>query len=210
MGCLALLSLALIDLPSSGQTNPSNPGTTNPSSKGEKTQEQPKIFSKAEKTQEEFQKMLEKQDVVQVYAIKQHYDDETGIVTLEGAVDIRFGEVRLRADKVTVNKRTMETVATGNVILEYQKNRIVGDRLEMNLSTRLGKVYSAQAFLEPSYFLTAKMLERFSLDEYRVNDGTFTTCSQEVPDWSFKMQRATIHVDNYIYLWNGSMWVKKI
>ncbi|MBN2208549.1 MAG: LPS-assembly protein LptD [Candidatus Coatesbacteria bacterium] len=188
-GCLAILSLALIDLPSLAQT---------------------KLLSKAEKTQDELLKVLEKEDVVEVYALKQHYDDKTGMATLEGAVDIRFGEVRLRADKMTVNRRTMETVATGNIILEYQENRIVGDRLEMNLSTRLGKVYSAQAFLEPSYFLTAKMMERFSLDKYRVDGATFTTCSQDVPDWSFKMKRATIHVDNYIYLSHGSMWVKKM
>ena len=159
--------------------------------------------------QDEFLKMAEAEDTVEVYAIRQHYDAKTGIATLEGAVDIRFGEVRLRADKIVFNRRTMQTVATGNIVLEYLENRIVGDRLEMNLRTRLATVYSAQAFLEPSFFLTAEKLERFTLDKYRVHRGTFSSCSQEVPDWSFRMKRATIHIDNYIYLSHGSMWVKK-
>jgi len=187
--CLALISLAFTDLPASAQT---------------------KLFTRAEKMQDEFLKMTEAQDTVEVYAIRQHYDAKTGIATLEGAVDIRFGEVRLRADKMTFNRRTMETVATGNIILEYLENRIVGDRLEMNLRTRLAKVYSAQAFLAPSFYLTAENLERFELDKYRVHSGTFTSCSQEVPDWSFKMKKATVHVDNYIYISHGSMWVKKM
>ncbi len=187
--CLTFLSFVLIIHPASAQT---------------------KLFTRAEKMQDEFLKMAEKEDTVEVYAIRQHYDAKTGIATLEGAVDIRFGEIRLRADKITFNRRTMETVATGNIILEYLENRIVGDRLEMNLKTRLAKVYSAQAFLAPSFFLTAEKLERFKLDKYRVHRGTFTSCSQEVPDWSFKMKKATIHVDNYIYLSHGSMWVKKM
>lgn len=187
--CLALISLAVIGHPASAQT---------------------KLFKRAEKVQDEFLKMAEDEDTVEVYAIRQHYDAKTGIATLEGAVDIRFGEVRLRADKMTFKRRTMETVAEGNIILEYLENRIVGDRLEMNLKTRLAKVYSAQAFLEPSFFLTAEKLERFELDRYRVHDATFTSCSQDVPDWSFRMKKATIHVDNYIYLSHGSMWVKKM
>ncbi len=187
--CLTFLSFVLIIHPASAQQ---------------------KLFTRAEKMQDEFLKMAEKEDTVEVYAIRQHYDAKTGIATLEGAVDIRFGEIRLRADKITFNRRTMETVAEGNIILEYLENRIVGDRLEMNLKTRLAKVYSAQAFLAPSFFLTAEKLERFKLDKYRVHRGTFTSCSQEVPDWSFKMRTATIHVDNYIYLSHGSMWVKKM
>jgi len=170
---------------------------------------QEKIFSAAEETQKKLMEMVKKEDTVQVYAVHQHYDAKTGVATLEGDVDIRFGEIRLRADKITFNRQTMETVATGNIILEYQKSRIVGDKLEMNLGTRLGKVYSAEAYLEPSYFLKARELDRFKLDRYRVYDATFSSCSQEVPDWSFKMKRATIHVDKYIYLRRGSMWVKK-
>ncbi|RLC46375.1 MAG: hypothetical protein DRH70_05625 [Candidatus Coatesbacteria bacterium] len=170
---------------------------------------QEKLFSATEKTQKSLMEMAKKEDTVQVYAIHQHYDAKTGIATLEGDVDIRFGEVRLRADKIIFNRRTMETVATGNIVLEYQKSRIVGDKLEMNLRTRLGKVYSAEAYLDPSYFIKARELERFKLDRYRVYDATFSSCSQDVPDWSFKMKRATIHVDHYIYLRHGSMWVKK-
>ncbi|MBN1593998.1 MAG: LPS-assembly protein LptD [Candidatus Coatesbacteria bacterium] len=171
---------------------------------------QNKLFNRAEKTQKKFLEMAEQEDTVEVYAMHQHYDAKTGIATLEGAVDIRFGEVRLRADKITFNRRTMETVATGNVILEYLENRIVGNRLEMNLRTRLAKVYSAQAFLEPSFYITAEKLERFKLDRYRLHHATFTSCAQDVPDWSFRIKRATIHVDNYIYLYNGSAWVKKM
>lgn len=170
---------------------------------------QKKLFSRASKMQEGLTEMVEGEDKIELYADHMDYDAESGIATLEGAVDIRFAEIRLRADKVTINRRTGQTIADGNIILEYLENRIIGERLEINLNTRLGKVYSAQAFLKPSFFLKAETLERFEFDKYRVTRGTFTSCEQEVPDWSFKMVRATIHVDNYIYLSHGSMWIKK-
>ena len=171
---------------------------------------QESVTSWAAKMQERLRKMAEAEKKVQIYALHMEFDEATHTFICEGAVDIRFGEVRLRADSVRINQLTGETTASGNIILEYERTRIVGERLEINLKTRLGRIYSAEGFLEPSYYFKARRLERFRLDKYRLLSGSFTTCEQRVPDWSFRMKKATIHVDHYVYLSHVSMWVKRV
>src|SRR5262245_1600952 len=55
-----------------------------------------------------------------------------GEMLLTGDVDLRYGELRLLADKVHFNDTTHMVQAEGNVVAMFGKSQISGDRLEMN------------------------------------------------------------------------------
>jgi len=62
-----------------------------------------------------------------------------GIVTFEGSVEAEFGPTVLYADKLTLNYKTQEGSATGNVRLVDPEGSMRADFLEFNWRERTGK-----------------------------------------------------------------------
>ncbi len=69
---------------------------------------------------------------VHLSADEMSYDQEHGVVTATGNVEIHHGERRLRADSVTYNQKTDIVTATGNIsLVEPGGERIFADRMEI-------------------------------------------------------------------------------
>jgi hypothetical protein len=121
---------------------------------------------------------------------------------LKEYVDIKYGDTRLQADYVRYLPSTKDVTALGNVILDQGTSRLTAERLTYNLDTETGVFYTARGYAEPSYYFEADRVEKISKDEMVLYDATFTACTQPVPYWSFKIERALIRQDNYAYLHN--------
>ncbi len=119
---------------------------------------------------------------------------------LKGYVDIRYGDLRLQADNVRYVPATKDAFAEGNVILDSGPTRLTAERVEYNLGTETGAFYGARGYAEPSFYFEAAEVRKIDQERYVIVDATFTTCTQPVPYWSFKVARGTIHIDNYAYL----------
>src|SRR6266705_324237 len=122
---------------------------------------------------------------------------------LKEYVDIKYGDTRLQADYVRYLPSTKDVTALGNVILDQGTSRLTAERLTYNLDTETGVFYTARGYAEPSYYFEANRVEKISKDEMVLYDATFTACTQPVPYWSFKIERALIRQDNYAYLHNA-------
>ncbi len=146
---------------------------------------------------------------VEVWAQKVSRDVDRQVTVGEGAVDVRSGEVRLRADKVELNEKTMDMTASGHVVLEAGQDRLQGEYMEFNMRTEVGYVMDGQGFSQ-AYYFTGKRIDKLPDDTYVIKSGTFTSCEGVVPDWSFHSPKTTIHVNHYIYSWHPSLWVKKV
>src|SRR3989441_10529593 len=120
-------------------------------------------------------------------------------LVLKEYVDIKYGDTRLQADFVRYVPSTKDLTALGNVILDQGTSRLSAERLTYNLDTETGVFYSARGYAEPSYYFEADRVEKISKDEMVLYDATFTACTQPVPYWSFKIERALIRQDNYAY-----------
>ncbi len=123
-----------------------------------------------------------------------------GELLLTGDVDLRYGELRLLADTVHLNDTTHIARAEGNVVLIFGKSQISGDRLEVNLETRLATIWNAHGYMDPDIVFDAEKLERIADDKVVITDGTVTTCTQPTPYWSFHVASATLHLDHYAYM----------
>ncbi|HEY3176265.1 MAG TPA: LPS assembly protein LptD [Candidatus Polarisedimenticolia bacterium] len=133
-----------------------------------------------------------------------------GELMLTGDVDLRYGELRLLADKLHYNDITHMASAEGNVVLMFGKSEISGDRLEMNVETRLATVWNAHGYMDPDVIFQAEKLERIADDKVVITDATVTTCTQPTPYWAFHVSSATLHLDHYAYMRNAAFKTGKV
>ena len=133
-----------------------------------------------------------------------------GVVVATGNVEIIRGRARLNADRVEINRETGDAVATGRVIFYDGEDRLTGDRIDYNIKSGTGVVHQAHAQTAPYYRLAGERMERIGESVYRVRRGTFTTCEDDPPAWSFRFDEATADLESYVSGTGASFWVKNV
>lgn len=117
---------------------------------------------------------------------------------LDGYVDISYKGMRLQADHAEYDTDTRDLIATGNVVLDQENQRITGKRLELNLDTKKGTMYDTFGFFPPQFFFWGSKLDKLGDETYRLHDGVITECSQIKPHWHLDTSSATMTVDSYV------------
>ena len=130
---------------------------------------------------------------------KQEYvRDEYAI--LEDDVHVDYQDVKLVADKVTINLKTKDVVAEGHVIIDQGASRVSADHAVFNLDSKTGTFFKATAAMEPAMYFTGEKLEKVDEDTYRMTRGIVTSCDLDNPSWSFRVGDATIRLDDYAHM----------
>ncbi len=129
---------------------------------------------------------------------------------LSGGVAIEYKDITLKADQAEVDLETRQVEASGNVIFDQGPRRLSGDTLTLDLDTKNGTLTEASAFVDPDYYFTGRTIEKVGDNVYLVTDGVFTSCNQDVPDWSFRMSSARVEADAYAHVKNARMRIKKV
>jgi len=121
------------------------------------------------------------------------YDRETQTYEAHGQVEASRGDLSLKADHARLNMATKEMVAWGNVILREGEDVVECQRLEVNLDTRLGRIYQAKLFLKDQNFhITGQAVEKLGGNHYRIRDGSLTTCDAKRPPWKFSVKELEV------------------
>jgi LPS-assembly protein len=129
---------------------------------------------------------------------------------LDDGVEIRYQDLVVTARRAEVDARTKVVTAEGDVVLDQGPRRLAGDTLTFDLGTKTGTLTHASAYVSPGYIMQGEEISKVGEDVYTLTDGSFTSCEQEVPAWSFKLGRARVRVDGYAKVKNASMRVKKV
>ena len=138
------------------------------------------------------------------------------IVVHEGNVDVHYGIYRLQADKITVLEEVGLMIAEGSVVFDQgEDQRITGTRGEFNYKTKLGFFEDSTGFTNQTndgtvIYFTADRVERVGLNEVVVENGKFTACEDNVPNWSFTASEARISQNDRIKLKNAKFRVRDI
>jgi lipopolysaccharide assembly outer membrane protein LptD (OstA) len=119
---------------------------------------------------------------------------------LEPEPTVLYQDIKIHADKVTLNFKTKDVVAQGHVVIDQGPNRIVADQVYFNLDTKLGTFFHATAMMEPSLNFTGDKIEKTGIDKYHLENGVFTSCDLDKPSWSFHVKTADITLDDYAHL----------
>jgi LPS-assembly protein len=140
---------------------------------------------------------VEAEGPMEIEADQLTYDRDQQLYDAQGGVAITRGTLSLKADHAQLNMATREMTAWGNVVLREGEDVIECERLEVNLNTQAGKIYQAKLFLKDQNFhILARELEKLGENNYRIRDGSFTTCDGERPPWKFTAKELDVKVDS--------------
>ena len=121
------------------------------------------------------------------------YERDLQIYQAHGDVEVKRDDLFLKADHAQLNAATKDVTAWGNVLLREGEDVIECERLEVNLETRLGKIYQAKLFLrEQNFHVTGREAEKLGENRYRVREGSFTTCDATRPPWKFTVKELDV------------------
>ncbi len=129
---------------------------------------------------------------------------------LSGDVELKYQDLDLKANEVEIDLQTKGVIALGHVILDQGPRRLTGDSLTFNLESKTGTIRHATGQVAPDYYFTGAEVDKTGPDTYVIRDGVFTSCTQPVPDWSFRVREATIQVEGYAHSRGVSMHAKKL
>jgi LPS-assembly protein len=145
------------------------------------------------------------------------FGGEKGLFHYRGFVDLKSGEFRIQADSLDFQQTSkpdgttdQHVVAEGNVVFMRGEERLAGRRLEMNLDKGTGVFEDARGYVSPGVFVEARRIERVDGNTYRIEGGTFTSCAQPTPRWSFSASSARLEVEDKIVAHNVIFRVKQV
>ncbi|WP_428968020.1 LPS-assembly protein LptD [Sphingomonas sp. Xoc002] len=151
-------------------------------------------------------------DQVRFSADQLEYDINADIVTATGEVRmLREGE-RLRADKVTWNRKTGKVLATGNIAVTNPQGDIAyGDQIELTDSLKDGVVDNMLVVLEQGGRLAAVRGTRQQDGTVNLERAAYTPCAVETsegcpkePSWKITAVRVTYRPDRERVYFNGA------
>jgi len=139
------------------------------------------------------------------------YDKEADTFHAKGDAVIRFSKSFLMADTVTLNHKTNDAYAEGNVMVMSEDDLFEGDRAEFNIETKTGIAYESNMFLEKNHFYIkgSKIIKKGEAT-YDITDATATTCDGPLPDWKLTGSRLNVTLDGYGTLKHGQFLVRDV
>ena len=131
-------------------------------------------------------------------------------IFLIGNVEIRYKELRLFADRVEIDPKTKDCVATGKVTIQLPDESVTAEEVFINLETKEGKLVQADGMVQPTIFYHAASVDKKTENLYELLGARITSCAQPVPRWRFDASRANFRKDDYVEMWNAVFHIKKI
>jgi LPS-assembly protein len=145
---------------------------------------------------------------------------------IEGAAGTPNEGQKFFADDLTMNIKTGELVAEGNVVFRTPTTSIAADSVVFNTKTSIGTFNNANGIaqlgergtrnlsmfggLEPDVYFYGQQIEKVGRDKYRITKGGFTTCVQPTKRWEIVSGSATLRLDHYVMLKNAVVEVKDV
>ena len=159
--------------------------------------------------------------IVELEAKEQRKEGDLFIAN--GDVDIRYQNLRLRADHVEFNALTSVAVASGHVQFDYNTQHLDADQARYNVRTGLGSFERVRGEVRlerrpnpavlvtpnPLYF-EAKEVERTGERTYTIHGAWLTVCAPESPKWQFFAPKAFLTVDKSVALVNANFRLFRI
>jgi len=121
-----------------------------------------------------------------------------------GNVVIQYEEMKLTAQKVTVDMQTRKAQASGNVTLHQGENVFRAENISYDFEAKKGTLINAQVTSSP-WHGKCKEAEQVSENEIILKNGYITTCDKTPPHYSLKTKRIKIYLGDKIEAKNVSL-----
>ncbi|MFV1956277.1 MAG: LPS-assembly protein LptD [bacterium] len=142
---------------------------------------------------------------VKINALRMEYLSD-GSLKATGGVDMRGDGMELVADEAVYDPEKRVIILKGDVrMMEAEGGGFSGDEMEFDLETMTGSVKKGVISLGKSGFrITGDTISRKGINVYEVENGTFTTCPGDCPDWYFAASRIRVREKGYLTAKNAT------
>jgi len=148
---------------------------------------------------------------IQLSADRLSFDYEKNSYTARGNVTLSQGNTRLRADSVRYDGSTGELTAMGSVIVRMGSDVIEAEKVALKLADASGVLFNGKLLLKRhNVYLEGKKLEKTGETEYRIQEGSFTTCDGLSPAWKITGKDLDVTLEGYATLKHGFFYIKDI
>lgn len=148
---------------------------------------------------------------VQMTAERLSFNYQTNTYTARGNVSLSQGGTRLRADSIVYEANTGALTAMGGVIVRSGADVIEAEKVTINLNSSTGVLFNSKLLLSRhNVYLEGKKLEKKGDADYRVEEGSFTTCDGATPDWRITGKDLDVTLEGYGVLKHGFFYVRDI
>jgi len=139
------------------------------------------------------------------------YDNAARRYVAEGNVRINRGAVRLTADQVRFDHRTMDAAASGHVVLISGKDVLIGDSIEINLQDQIGTVTEGTIFLEENHFyIRGEKIEKLGENTYAAERASVSTCDGPTPAWKITGRKLDVTLEGYGVVRHAALWARDV
>lgn len=139
------------------------------------------------------------------------YDKSSGLYRASGNVQLTQGEMEIRSRILWWNQASGEIEAEGDVKLTSPDEQMSGSKVQYNLQKGTGVIEDGQIFLrEQNLHVRGKQIERRGKLDYRISEGTFTTCDGDTPSWKFGAEQLDVTLQGYARAKNAVFYLKDI
>src|SRR5580704_19068971 len=135
----------------------------------------------------------------------------------DGHVDVRYQNVRFRAEHVEYDAETGLVLAHGHVVLDYTTQHVEADDARYELRTGRGTFHHVRGTFamqrhpmptllispNPLYF-EAEEADRLDENTYRIHKAWLTVCKPGRPTWKFYAPAATVRLKQSVRIENGN------
>ena len=137
------------------------------------------------------------------------YSDDGKTVIAYGNVIVSYADTKLTCDKISVNIKTKDAQATGNVRLQDPRGILEAEELHYNFQTKTGDILATRLRASPYYYF-GKTMQRTSENQYIITDGYFSSCNYDDPHFRLKSKRVEIFPDDKIVARSNRLYWMRI
>lgn len=118
-------------------------------------------------------------------------------VSLYGNAYAEYGQNTIKADIIRYRVDDKVVWAEGRAILTDPQQSLIGNRMSYDLNSKQGLVYGGSSQAAVGYY-TGDKVKWVSDKTLFAQNGTFTTCDKEEPDYNFWSPRLKVSIDEQV------------
>ena len=138
------------------------------------------------------------------------YFQEKKMVVGTGNVSIKYKDIFLTCNKITVYLDTREAIAEGNVRVTQKGAYFTGERMNYNFETKKGTVLKGYINAKPFYGRAEDVGKIENKEQFKLDDGYITTCDLEKPHYRVRAKQIMLYLGDKVIARHIFMYVGNV
>lgn len=150
-------------------------------------------------------------DGLKITADSMNHSQADDIIVATGKVEAAWRGANLSADTLTYDRTSRKLRASGQVVITRGKDTVRGESVDIDLDSGRGELSKGEIFLHQNNMrITGDKISKTGDEDYRTEQGSYTTCNDPVPAWKFSADKLDLTIEEYGTANNVVFYIKDV